>query len=166
MRRHTSLRTTSRSSGLTAPARDVWRVVASGGTGPQWYVDAAPLVFRGGVDRVLGGEGRRWPPPGTPVLAAGDTAGFWRVTEADPAQGRLVLEADVRAPGRVVLDTSVTPTGAATCRLSQTISFEPSGLLGAAYLLVDLPAREAVLELVHRRLLTDLADLPEQAAGR
>ena len=157
MRRHTTLRTTSRSSELPTAARDAWRVVASGSTGEQWYVDAAPLVFRGGVDRLLGGEGRRWPPPGTPILTTGDTAGFWRVTESDPGQRRLVLEADVRAPGRVDLTTTVTPAGRGRCQVSQTISFEPSGWLGSAYLIADLPAREVVAELVHRRLLADLS---------
>ncbi len=157
MRRHTTLRTTSRTSELPIAARDVWREVASGRIGEQWYVDAAPLVFRGGVDRLLGGEGRRWPPPGTPILATGDTAGFWRVTEADPELRRLVLEADVRAPGRVVLTSSVTPSGRQRCEVSQTITFEPTGWLGTAYLLADLPAREVVLELVHRRLLADLS---------
>ena len=157
MRRRTSLHTSGRRTDLDRRASDVWRTVASGQDRPQWYVDAAPFVVRGAVDQVLGGEGRRWRPPGTPVLTAGDTAGFWRVLEADHDEHRLVLEADVRAPGRVLLRTTVAPHGETRCRLSQVVELEPHGWLGRGYLLVDLPAREAVVELAHRRLLADLA---------
>lgn len=131
-------------------------MVASGYDRPQWYVDAVPFVFRGAVDRLVGGQGRRWAPPGTPVLTTGDTAGFWRVIEADHDARRLVLEADVRSPGRVVLRTSVSPLGRARCRLAQSVELVPTGWLGRVYLLADLPARESVIELTHRRLLADL----------
>ena len=134
MRRRTSLHTSGRRTDLDVPAADVWRIVASGRERPQWYVDAAPFVVRGALDQALGGEGRRWRPPGTAVLSTGDTAGFWRVLEADHDEWRLVLEADVRSPGRVLLRTSVEPLGETRCRLSQ------------------------VVELAHRRLLADVRD--------
>jgi hypothetical protein len=134
----------------------VWSVVASGTDGPHWYVDALPLVVRGAVDRVLGGAGRRWPAPDRPVLRAGDSAGFWRVTRAD---GRVLdLEAAVRSPGTVRLTTSVEPAGADRTVVRQSVSFEPTGLAGQLYMLVDLPSREVVVELVHRRLLAELED--------
>ncbi|MFC4784436.1 DUF2867 domain-containing protein [Nocardioides sp. MAHUQ-72] len=157
-----TLRTSRRSSELDLPADAAWAVVASGRAGRQWYVDAAPFVLRGGLDRLVGGRGRPWDPPGTPLLAAGDTAGFWRVLAAghDGDRRRLVLEAAVRAPGRVVLTTEVEPADEARSRLHQEVAFEPHGVLGRAYLLVDLPAREAVAELVHRRLLADLVTGP------
>ncbi len=129
--------------------------MASGRAGPQWYVDAAPFVVRGGLDRLLGGSGRAWPPPGAELLAAGDRAGFWRVEESDAERRRLVLVAEVRAPGTVTLSTEVVPD-VEGCLVRQTVRLDPSGVLGAAYLLADLPAREAVLELTHRRLLRDL----------
>lgn len=156
MHRRTSLRSSHRSSNLALPAHRVWQVVASGYDRPQWYVDAAPFVVRGAVDRLVGGQGRRWHPPGTPVLSTGDTAGFWRVLEADHDGRRLALEADLRTPGRVVLSTTVTSLAEQRCRLEQEIVFSPDGLLGRAYLLANLPAREAVLELTHRHLLGDL----------
>jgi hypothetical protein len=156
MRRRTSLHTSGRRTDLDVPAADVWRIVASGRERPQWYVDAAPFVVRGALDQALGGEGRRWRPPGTAVLSTGDTAGFWRVLEAEHEELRLVLEADVRAPGRVLLRTSVEPLGEIRCRLSQVVELEPHGWLGRTYLLADLPAREAVIELAHRRLLADV----------
>lgn len=138
------------------PAADVWRVVANGRDRPQWYVDAAPFVARGAIDSVLGGAGRPWRPPGSPVLSTGDRAGFWVVEAADHDARQLVLRAAVRAPGEVLLETRVEGLGDKGCRLVQRVSFAPAGVLGHAYLLADLPARELVIELVHRRLLSDV----------
>lgn len=159
---HSSRRTTV----LDRSLDEVWDVVASGWAGRQWYVDALPFVFRGAVDRVLGGPGRRWQPPGTPLVRHGDLVGFWRVTRAehDGPRRLLLLEAQVRAPGTVrLLTTAQAVEGAiegavehGRTRLVQTVELEPHGLLGTAYLLADIPAREAVVELTHRRLLADL----------
>ncbi|WP_193612379.1 DUF2867 domain-containing protein [Nocardioides lijunqiniae] len=156
MRRHRSLRTTTRESALPVDPDRAWAVVASGRTGSRWYVDAAPFVVRGGIDRLAGGVGRRWPPPGTPLLATGDHAGFWRVAEADHDRRRLELVAEVRAPGTVTLTTEITDAG----RLRQTVALDPDGLLGAAYLVADLGARELVSELTHRRLLREIGQTP------
>jgi hypothetical protein len=155
MRRRPGLTGTSRSSELAVPAADVWRVVANGRDRPQWYVDAAPFVARGALDSLLGGIGRPWRPPGTPVLSTGDRAGFWEVDEADHDVRRLVLRAAVRSPGEVLLETLVVGVGDRS-QLVQRVSFVPDGLLGHAYLLADLPAREVLLELVHRRVLDDV----------
>lgn len=161
MRRRSSLTSTSRESHLSRPAEAVWAVVASGRRGRQWYVDAAPFVLRGALDRVAGGAGRRWEPPGRPLLETGDRVGFWHVTEADHATRRLVLTAEVRAPGAVTLVTDVLPDPAGSggpggSVLRQRVRFRPSGPVGTAYLLADLPARAALLELTHRRVLADL----------
>ncbi len=150
--------TTTRASRLPLDAEHAWDLVASARSLPQWYVDAAPFVFRGAVDRVLLGRGRRWPVPDRALLQPGDRAGFWRVLEAGPhgSGHRLLLEAAVRAPGLVLLRTDVEADGPGACRVAQTVSFTPDGLLGRAYLLTDLPAREALLEWVHRRVVRDL----------
>ena len=153
MDRGLKIHRSTRTSTVDRAPDEVWSVVAGGGPGPHWYVDALPFVVRGAIDRALGGGGRRWPVPGRP-LRAGDTAGFWRVTGVE---GRtLRLDADVRAPGRVRLVTRVQDDRPGRCRVSQSVSFEPDGLLGQLYLVADLPAREVVIELAHRRLLADL----------
>lgn len=166
MRRRPSLSATSRSSDLPVAAGAVWRVVANGLDRPQWYVDAAPLVLRGWIDRGLGGRGRPWRPPGTPVLSTGDRGGFWEVEEADHDAHRLVLRAAVRAPGQVRLTTTVEALEDGRSRLAQRVAFTPSGLLGHAYLVADVPAREALLELVHRRLLADVRRRVVEHRGR
>ncbi|GEM_PF-1219038 len=153
-----SLRTSGRRSTSARSADEAWAVLAGAGPGRHWYVDAAPFVVRGVLDRLALGGGRRWPVPDGPLLRAGDRAGFWRVLAAGTtATGhRLVLEAAVRAPGRVLLELRVDrlPAG---CAVDLAITFEPDGLLGAAYLLTDVPAREAVTALVDARIRQDLS---------
>ena len=42
------------------------------------------------------------------------------------------------------------------CELRQTVTFDPDGAVGAAYLVVDLPARELVIELTHRHTVAEV----------
>lgn len=152
------------------PLADAWRVVAAlpAPGAERWYADAAPLAFRGRLDdaarTVLG------PPPPAPVaspgptageglLRPGDEAGFWTVLEADPAAYRLRLHARVHAPGTVRLSVWLTALSGVpgACRVHVRIGFRPRGLVGAGYLVADLPAREVVVEGVARRLAADVA---------
>ena len=153
-----SLHSSGRGSTSPRSADEAWAVLAGAGPGRHWYADAAPFVVRGALDRLTLGGGRRWPVPDGPLLRAGDRAGFWRVLAAGPTTTghRLVLEAAVRAPGRVLLELRVDrlPAG---CAVDLAITFEPDGLLGAAYLLTDVPAREAVTALVDARIRRDLS---------
>ncbi|MCY7395931.1 MAG: DUF2867 domain-containing protein [Nocardioides sp.] len=156
MIRRTSPTTSGRATRLDCTPEQAWAVAASGRPGPRWYVDAGPLLVRGAIDRLLPGAVPQSPLPDRDLLEVGDGAGFWRVTGADPVARRLELTARVRAPGTVVLTTVVEPDGPQRCRLRQEVSLRPSGLLGVAYLVTDLPAREVVIELTHRRLVADV----------
>ncbi len=147
--------TTRRTARVDLDADAAWQVVASGEDRPQWYVDAAPFVFRRVVDRLVLGPGLRRPPPGRPRLAEGDQVGFWDVVAADHRQRRLILRAMVRSPGQVTLTASVVPAVDGSL-LDLAITLSPRGVVGRAYLLADLPAREAVSELVMLHLLTVL----------
>lgn len=157
MDRHRTLTTSRRSAVVTTAPTEVWDVVASGASGPQWYVDAAPFVVRGALDRLIGGAGRRHRPPGRLRLATGDRVGFWRVIDADHRAHRLLMEAEVRAPGRVTLEATVAPgPDDESAEVALTITLKPRGILGRAYLIADLPARGAVAELTMLHLLTVL----------
>lgn len=156
MRRRSTPTTSSRATRLECTAEEAWAVAACGRRGPRWYVDAAPLLVRGALDRLLPGARPESPLPDRDLLQVGDGAGFWEVTGADPVARRLELTARVRAPGTVVITTVVEPDEAGGCRLRQEVRLSPSGLLGLAYLVADLPAREVVIELTHRRLLDDV----------
>ena len=161
MRAFPTLNRSSRSSTLELAAPRLWATAASArgdADGETWYADAAPFKVRGGIDRLAGGAGRRWALPDHDLLEVGDHAGFWEVVEVDHAAHRLAMVAAVRAPGTVRMELSVAGSGASSCVLTLAISFEPRGLLGRAYVVTDLPARELVMELTHRRLLASLAD--------
>lgn len=152
-----SLHSSRRVSTVPPGPDEVWAVVAGAGPGRHWYVDAAPFVVRGAIDRAVLGGGRRWPVPDGPLLRAGDRAGFWVVRAAGDRPGghRLVLEAAVRAPGTVTLTVLVSARDGGT-EVDLQVRLDPRGVLGTAYLVADLPAREAVVELTHRRLVRDV----------
>jgi hypothetical protein len=155
MRRRRTLHTTRRSAVVALDPGTTWDVVASGEAGPQWYVDAAPLVVRRWIDRLALGPGLRRPPPGRPLLHTGDEVGFWLVEDADHEERRLVLIAQVRSPGRVTIEVEVVAhEGGSEVLLAVTLS--PRGLVGRIYELIDLPARETVSELLMLHLLTIL----------
>lgn len=153
-----TVHTSTRASVVETRADEAWAVVVDGGP-HAWHVDALPLVVRGGLDRLVGGAGRRRPAPDAGPLAVGDRPGLWRVESLrEPGlltRGELRLRALVRAPGVVTLTTAVEPLESG-CRIVQSVRLDPHGLLGRAYLAADLPAREVVIELVHRRLLAAL----------
>ncbi|MCH1865086.1 DUF2867 domain-containing protein [Nocardioides sp. CFH 31398] len=151
-------RTSTRSTGLDADPDVAWATVADGRAGPRWYLDAIPFRFRDLLDRLAGGQDRDHPAPGGAELRTGDRAGFWLVREADRSRRRLVMEATVRAPGRVTFTTEVTPVVTGGCELTQSVRFDPAGVVGVAYLVVDLPARETLMEWVHRRTCADVLD--------
>ena len=155
MRRARTLHTSRRSAVVALDPAATWDVVASGRSGPQWYVDAAPLVVRRWIDRLALGPALRREPPGRPLLAAGDEVGFWKVTEADRGSRHLVLVAQVRSPGRVTLEVRARPHPEGT-EVELAVTLSPRGLVGRAYELVDLPARETVSELLMLHLLTIL----------
>ena len=66
------------------------------------------------------------------------------------------MTAAVRAPGVVRMEVTLAESGVGSCVLTLSISFEPRGVLGSVYVVTDLPARELVIELANRALLTDV----------
>lgn len=159
MRRSRTLHTTRRSAVVALDPTTAWEVVASGESGPQWYVDSAPLVVRRLIDRLALGPALRREPPGRPLLRSGDLVGFWQVTVADRRSRRLELVAQLRSPGRVTLEVTTRPAGAAPgagTEVELAVTLSPRGLVGRVYELVDLPARETVSELLMLHLLTIL----------
>jgi hypothetical protein len=153
MRRARTLHTSRRTAVVALDPAATWDVVASGASGPQWYVDAAPLVVRRWIDRLALGPALRREPPGRSHLAPGDEVGFWKVAQADRASRHLVLVAQLRSPGRVTLEVRARPHRQGT-EVELVVTLSPRGLVGRAYELVDLPAREAVSELLTLHLLT------------
>ena len=76
--------------------------------------------FRGLIDGMFGGVGFRQGRPHPKRLKVGDSLDFWRVREVDEKSGRLLLEAEMKLPGKVLLEWSLDAD-----QLRQTITFLP-----------------------------------------
>lgn len=161
-----TLTTSSRATTLAVEPGAAWEVVVANGPS-AWHVDAPPLVFRGALDRLVGGEGRRRPTADAGPLRVGDRPGLWVVetVESTPEHGVLLLRAAVRAPGAVTLRVLLVPHGDGA-RLTTSVRLVPRGPLGWMYLGADLPAREAVVSWVHRRLVDDVRRLVSRSDAR
>jgi hypothetical protein len=117
--------------------------------GPHgWYTASFLWWLRGRLDKMTGGpgllRGRRDPD----TLRYGDAVDFWRVSAVEPGR-RLRLHAEMKLPGEASLEFAVEPVTAAAdqdgsaapsrCRLVQTATFVPHGILGLAYWYCILP---------------------------
>ena len=114
-----------------APAQ-VWPGLARLGGRHGWYAHDWLWRLRGFGDKLVGGvgldRGRRHPRR----LGVGDALDFWRVLEADEPR-RLLLLAEMKAPGQAVLDFHLQPVGAQETEVRLRARFLPRGLAGLAY---------------------------------
>lgn len=141
---------------LAGPPETAWNVVKRIGGDTGWYFGDFLWRMRGFVDELCGGpglcRGRRSPD----TVAMGDFLDFWRVVEVDEPR-RLLLRAEMRAPGEALLEFSVTPLPDGGTELRMTPSFEPRGLAGMLYWWCIAPSHH----LLFRPMLKHMA----RAAG-
>ena len=116
---------------IAAPARAAFRAVCRLGGRHGWYTDWLWKI-RGALDRLAGGPGLRRGRRDSDTLRYGDALDFWRVVGLDQDRS-LSLRAEMRLPGKALLDFRITANGAQNCTLRQTALFEPRGLLGLVY---------------------------------
>jgi uncharacterized protein YndB with AHSA1/START domain len=135
---------------LDAPPAVVWEVVTSVGGTTGWFTPEVVWQARCGVDRLLGGPGRRRERPDRP-LRVGDHVDFWTVTALD-AGHRLVLSPDTRLPGRATLELVVAPDGHGS-RLTLRHGFTPDGLPGRLYGEATRWGDTALYAWMHRRMV-------------
>jgi uncharacterized protein YbjT (DUF2867 family) len=97
-----------------------------------WFKADWMWKLRGALDRLVGGpglaRGRRHPDR----IEYGDVLDFWRVADVQPGR-RLELRAEMRLPGRALLEFTIHPRGSSSCTLHQTARFVPKGLAGLLY---------------------------------
>jgi uncharacterized protein YbjT (DUF2867 family) len=108
-----------------------------------WYCGNGLWKLRGALDILAGGvgmrRGRRHPDECVP----GDAVDFWRVERCDPDR-RLVLEAEMKVPGRAWLEFQVEPIDEFRTIIRQTARFEPSGFWGRLYWYALLPVHAVI----------------------
>jgi len=145
----------TRSSHVDAPTEVVWGVVTSVGGDTGWFTPEVVWQARCGVDRLLGGPGRRRERPDRP-LRRGDRVDFWTVTGMDAGR-RLALSPDTRLPGHMDLELEVAPEGSGS-RLTLRHGFTPDGVAGRLYGEATRLGDVALYAWMHRKLVLACED--------
>jgi uncharacterized protein YbjT (DUF2867 family) len=112
-----------------------------GSTG--WYCGNVLWRLRAAIDLAVGGVGMRRGRRDQDTCVPGDALDFWRVQTYE-ADRRLVLEAEMKLPGRAWLEFDVIPDGTSRTLIRQTARFEPSGFWGRAYWAALLPVHGVI----------------------
>jgi uncharacterized protein YbjT (DUF2867 family) len=149
---------------LEAKPEEVWNAILRIGGGNGWYFAQSLWRLRGMLDRFVGGPGLRRGRRDPLKLRVGDALDFWRVVALEPNQ-RLLLLAEMKAPGDALLEFTVRSMGQRRVGLDMVARFLPRGLTGLAYWYTLLPAHrwlfEGVLRTVARRTESRILEGPE-----
>ena len=140
---------------VAASPEQAFQPIAAIGGKSGWYFGNWLWRLRGWLDLLVGGVGLRRGRKHPLDLATGDYLDWWRVNTVEPGR-RLVLEAEMKTPGRVWLIFEVDPTNGGAW-ITQTAVFEPVGLLGLAYWYLLYP----IHILVFRGMLKGIANRAE-----
>jgi uncharacterized protein YbjT (DUF2867 family) len=117
---------------IQATPEEVWKPLERIGGQNGWYFGTGLWKIRGWADRLLGGIGFRAGRRHPAELRPGDALDFWRVLEADPGE-RLLLLAEMKVPGKALLEFKIKPLPGGNAALQQTARFLPRGLGGILY---------------------------------
>ena len=136
------------------PVDRLWQVVTSVGGDTGWFTPEPVWAARCGVDRLLGGPGRRRTRPDRPPRA-GDLLDFWRVEDvvATGPRRRLVLSPLTKLPGTMQLDLEVDTGERRGTRLTVRHAFTPSGPAGLAYGLTTAAGDQALYAWMRTAML-------------
>ena len=126
---------------LEGDAETVWRTVEAIGGNNGWYFAQPLWRLRGMLDRLAGGPGLRRGRRHPQELRVGDGLDFWRVIAVEPPY-RLLLLAEMKAPGDALLEFTITPQGPERVSLKMVSRFLPRGLFGILYWYVLLPIHQ------------------------
>lgn len=141
---------------LAGPPEAAWDVVKRIGGDNGWYFGTFLWKMRGLMDEICGGPGLSRGRRHVLTVAAGDHLDFWRVVEVEERH-RLLLRAEMLAPGEALLEFQVRRLEDGTTELRMTPSFEPRGFWGRVYWWLIAPSHS----LVFRPMLKQMA----RAAG-
>ena len=127
-----------------APVRRI-----GGDTG--WYCCNLLWKARGTLDLLAGGVGMRRGRRDPETIRVGEPLDFWRVEAFEPDR-LLRLEAEMKVPGRAWLQFDVEPAGTSACRITQTATFEASGVPGLLYWYGLLPIHRVIFARMLRAI--------------
>ena len=108
----------------------IWSI--GGETG--WYYGDWLWRLRGFIDQLFGGVGSRRGRTNKHDIHPGDALDFWRVLYANKEEGKLVLFAEMKLPGKAWLEFKII-----NGTLYQSATFKPKGIWGNLYWYSVLP---------------------------
>ena len=141
---------------LDGPPELAWNVVKRIGGNTGWYFGTFLWQMRGFVDKLLGGPGLSRGRRHVDSVVMGDSLDFWRVVAVEECC-RLLLRAEMLAPGEAYLEFRVQVLPDGSTELRMTPSFEPRGIWGRIYWWIIAPSHS----LLFRPMLKQMA----KAAG-
>jgi uncharacterized protein YbjT (DUF2867 family) len=131
-----------------------------------WYCGNVLWRLRGALDLAVGGVGMRRGRRSPETCVPGDAVDFWRVQAFEP-DTRLVLEAEMKVPGRAWLQFEVEPLDRRRTMIRQTARFEPAGVWGRMYWFALLPVHAVIFSGMLREIARRVsATAPEPGDGR
>lgn len=155
----------SRSLVVEASAEQVWEKLRRLGGKTGWYYGNWLWKLRGMMDRLVGGVGLSRGRRHNFELKAGDAIDWWRVCAAEPGR-RLLLVAEMRLPGKAILEFKIDELSDSRVRLTQTAKFLPVGLFGVLYWWLVTPLHNLVFGGMLRGIATASASAyPESLHG-
>jgi uncharacterized protein YbjT (DUF2867 family) len=135
--------TDRRTRTVEASASEIWQRLVRLGGRTGWYYGDWLWRLRGFLDRILGGVGLNRGRRHESDLRVGDALDFWRVVAIEPGR-KLVLIAEMKLPGKAMLEFTIEELQSGCVRVQQTAKFLPSGLLGLFYWFAVTPLHNFV----------------------
>jgi hypothetical protein len=140
----------TRSLRVPCPPAEAFGPIRRIGGARGWYYGDILWRLRGLLDLMLGGVGMRRGRRDPETLAPGESLDFWRVEAFQPDR-HLLLQAEMRLPGRAWLEFRVDPApGGST--IHQSAVFHPRGLVGLLYWHALFPVHRVVFAGMLRRI--------------
>lgn len=129
-----------------------WNVVKRIGGNTGWYFGTFLWKIRGFVDKLLGGPGASRGRRHIDTVEVGDSLDFWRVVAVEE-NARLLLRAEMLAPGEAFLEFRVQelPDGANELRMIP--SFEPHGFWGRVYWWIIAPSHSVMFGFMLKQMV-------------
>lgn len=129
---------------VSVPSDAAFQPIQCIGGATGWYYGNLLWKLRGLFDKLIGGVGIGRGRRHAEELVVGDTVDWWRVTAIEPG-ALLILEAEMRLPGRAWLRFDVTPAeNGQGARIRQTAIFDPHGVPGLLYWYLLYPIHEFI----------------------
>lgn len=140
----------SRTTEVPVPPAAAFTPIRRIGGATGWYFGNWLWRLRGAIDVLVGGVGMRRGRRDPDTLAVGEAVDWWRVEAFEPDR-RLLLQAEMKLPGRAWLEFTAEALPHGT-RLRQTAVFVPRGALGRMYWYILYPIHRLIFAGMLRRI--------------